>query len=87
MSARGVCSGNDKNRENVEHEHERKEYLGFAASSLKLLPHENTPERSNHRSGLADGIRNRYPSKICRDETENGSRTPNDPSQDAEQVT
>src|SRR5260370_30125698 len=70
----------------IEGKHERQIRPGRAVGAGEFLPHQNAPERGNHRRRLADGVRDRHADKAGRDEVEVSAQAPDDAAENAEHV-
>ena len=83
----GVGAGDEKNREEVEDEHQAEKSLRAFIGTGKFLPDENAPERGDHRCGLADRIRNRDAGEIGSDQVEHRAGGPDRAAEQTQHMT
>src|ERR1700678_1718884 len=75
-----------KNRQSIKDKHEGKVQFRARTRVGKFLPRENSPKRRDHRSRLADGVRDCHPRKVRSDQIENRSSPPHESTEQTEQM-
>src|SRR4249919_2878535 len=81
-----VGVGYQKNCQRVENEHEYEKHLSPATRSVELFPGQHAPKCGDHRSRLANGIRNCHSGKAGSDQIENHAQAPDKSTKQAENV-
>ena len=83
---RGVGARDQKNREEVEDEHQSEKSLCTFIRAGEFFPDENAPEGGDHGSGLADGVGNCDAGEVGGDEIEDCAGGPDGAPEQAEDV-
>ena len=61
-----LAARNEQDCSNVEHEHQPDKLHGLLRRAAELVVVEEAPQRGHHRRGLADGVRERHPDLLSR---------------------